>query len=131
VDFAKDNYAKKKSREIDFWVDKPARFTEELNEKAIEELTNQHNNFTSKNGVALLQIFLTSKNKTNEMLLKELVSDCFKDQITAKTKAKGETKAFGADIKDKLSFLEQKFKKKYWYNKCNNVECKHDERREE
>ena len=113
MDFASVNYTKKKSREIDFWVDKPARFTEELNEKAIEELTSQHNNFTSKNGVALLQIFLTSKTKINEILLKELVSDCFNDQITAKTKAKGETKAFGADIKDKLSSLEQQFKKNY------------------
>lgn len=40
MDFAKVNYAKKKSRELDFWLDKPARFTEELDEKAIEELTN-------------------------------------------------------------------------------------------
>lgn len=40
MEFAQDNYAKKKSRELDFWLDKPARFTEELDERAIEELTN-------------------------------------------------------------------------------------------
>ena len=38
---------------------------------------NQHSNFTGSNGVALLQIFLTSKNKENEQFLQELVSDCF------------------------------------------------------
>ena len=47
------------------------------------------------------------------MLLKELISDCFNDQITAETKAKGEPQAFAADIKDKLSSLEQRFKKNY------------------
>jgi hypothetical protein len=54
MDFAETNYTKKKNREMDFWLDKPARFMEELDEKAKEELTNQHSNFTGSNGVALL-----------------------------------------------------------------------------
>jgi len=54
MDFAETNYTKKKNREMDFWLDKPARFTEELDEKALDELKNQHSNFTGSNGVALL-----------------------------------------------------------------------------
>jgi|TARA_B110001450_G_scaffold250686_1_gene269742 hypothetical protein len=38
MDFAETNYTKKKNREMDFWLDKPARFMEELDEKEEEEL---------------------------------------------------------------------------------------------
>ena len=77
MDFAETNYTKKKNREMDFWLDKPARFTEELDENALEELTNQHSNFTGSNAVHSLEIFL-AKNKSVESNLHELVSDCFK-----------------------------------------------------
>ena len=40
MDFAKTNYNRKKTREMDFWLDKPPRFLEELDEKELEELEN-------------------------------------------------------------------------------------------
>ena len=85
---------------MDYWLDKPQRFMENLDERQREELKNQHSIFTGSNGVGLLKDFLISKNKENEMHLQQLVSSCFSDNFIADAKNKGDSKPFAIVIEE-------------------------------
>ena len=46
---------------MDYWVDKPDRFIEDLEPEQVKEMKDQHYKFTNGNGVALIKSFLTTK----------------------------------------------------------------------
>ena len=90
---------------MDFWVDKPDRFVEDLDELAREELIDQHFNFTNGNGVALIKLFLTTKFPINIDYINRLSDPCFDNQ--------GDGQDFLSQINSKKAQMESKFNSKY------------------
>ena len=79
MEFQAKNYKQKKNQELNFWVDLPNNYIENLPKSQLESLEEQHSSFTMSNGVALIQNYLTSKYPENEDFVRQLSDKWFDD----------------------------------------------------
>lgn len=110
MNFQKRIYKEKKKTELEYWVDVPPRYIEQIEGNEKQFFMDQHYHFTQSNGVALLQMFLTSKFEQNEIMLKTIADPLF-DEKNYKREIR--RKGLVLEIYEKQSYLEQKFKAKY------------------
>lgn len=107
MEFQEYNYKKRKSIEMDFWVDKPVNYLQALDEDEKEEIYSFHTSFTQSNVVALLSLFLTTKYPINEDYLKCIIDPVFDEnqQFIGDTKTK--------PLKDEMMELRSEHESKF------------------
>ena len=103
-------YRKKKKQEMDYWIDMPDRFVDDLDDEQKKEHLNQHFIFTKANGVALLKMFLTTKVAKNEQDLNVLCDPCFNESHNVGDGKKD----LRQGIESEKARLEKKFQNKYF-----------------
>ena len=114
--FQERQYSLKQKQELNYWVDLPSSFIDNLSKKERDELEEQHEAFTTSNTVALLQYYLTTKYPDNEDYVRQLCDPYLQDDNEAGQQPQKNRSTLSDRVKDKIKVLETKFKKQYDQN---------------